>query len=247
MHDRTLVLTPEKVVVSYTLASLPARIGAHLLDLVVVFGIYFLVVMLSIASGLGMSEEGSGFVFLFTSFGIFLYFILSEGLFQGRTLGKKFTGLRVLSVDGTPLTWSGAFFRNILRVADMLPGPYLVGFIAIFMNEKSQRIGDLVSGTVVVRDAVLPTHFTPAPHRAGVHPLEHTVGDLEGMTLYEYVAIKRLCDRFPALPPEEMRMSIVEIWEPFAKRQKIEAVGTVHPIYQMEATVMKYGRQHNLV
>jgi hypothetical protein len=67
------------------------------------------------------------------------------------------------------------------------------------------------------------------------------------MTLEEYFAIKRLCDRFPELPPETQKRSIGEIWQPFAEKHAIEPVAGVHPVYLMEAVIMRYGRQHKLV
>ena len=243
-----MVLTPEKVVVSYQLAGFGPRILAHLVDLMVVIALYFAFFFLAgfLLAPLGpLGELISG---LFASFGIFAYFIVCEGRFQGVTLGKRLMNLRVMMADGTPVTWSAAFMRNILRPADMMPPmTYLVGLVTMFSNEKSQRVGDMVAGTVVVRVPSYSVGFTPAPYRAGIHPLEHSVGELSEMSLEEYVAIKRLCDRFPFLPREEQDRTIREIWDPFANRVGINPIANVHPIYQMEAAVMRFGRQHKLV
>lgn len=247
MHDRYLVLTPEKVVVSLQLAGINSRIGAHLIDLFIAgVGLYILAILLSLITlplGMGAMQLVIGVVF---AFGLFAYFILLESLWQGQTLGKRLLRLRVTMVDGTPVTFGAAFWRNILRLADILPSFYLVGFVAIFTNARSQRMGDLVAGTVVIRYST-PAEFTFAPHRVGIHPLEHTVGDLLNMTLEEYHAIKRLCDRFPMLPPAEQNKNIESIWMPFIETHKISPAHQVHPIYQMEAVVMKYGRIHKLV
>ena len=221
---------------------------AHFVDLLLFLFITYAVTMgvsmMSMAWGWSLSELLIG---LFLTFGFFLYFILQEGFFQGQTLGKRIFNLRVLSSDGTPVTFSGALYRNLLRPADMFPGFYLVGIIAIFTNERSQRIGDLAAGTLVIHDPKVPFGFTPAPHRYGMHPFEDSVGPLQRMTIEEYFAIKRLCDRFPELPPAVQNQSIQEIWVPFAQGQKIAPLDNVHPIYQMEAVVMKFGRMHKLI
>ncbi len=67
------------------------------------------------------------------------------------------------------------------------------------------------------------------------------------MTLAEYDALRRLCDRFPELDPEVQTSLLQDVWEPIAERRKVEKVPNVHPLYLAEATVMKYGRQHGLI
>ena len=42
--------------------------------------------------------------------------------------------------------------RNILRLIDFLPSAYLLGAIVILATRKNQRIGDVVAGTLVVRE-----------------------------------------------------------------------------------------------
>lgn len=247
MQDRHLVLTPEKVIVSYDLGSVGSRVGAHFIDLMI-----FLVLTISASMFIQVGfvwapALGESVGLLIGAFGYFLYHILCEGLLQGTTLGKKAFRLRVMNVDGTPITMREALLRNLLRPADMLPGLYLAGLIMLFVTPQSQRIGDLVAGTIVVKEPLRQQGYTPAPHHVGLHPLEHTVGDLTGMNLEEYHAIKRLCDRFPYLTLAEQNESIETIWKPFAEREKIPPLSGSHPIYQMEAVVMKFGRMKNLV
>jgi len=80
----------------------------------------------------------------------FGYFLLFEGLFSA-TLGKMVMGLKVVDVDGSRVTWAAVLIRNILRIVDGLPVFYLVGLIAVAVNDKKQRIGDLAAKTLVVR------------------------------------------------------------------------------------------------
>ena len=53
-------------------------------------------------------------------------------------------------------------------------------------------------------------------------------------------------NRFPELPPTIQMRSVDEIWLPFAQKERIEPIPGVHPVYQMEAVVMKYGRKRKL-
>jgi hypothetical protein len=177
----------------------------------------------------------------------FLYFILLEWLWNGCTLGKKAAGLRVRMQDGTPITFAAALGRNLLRPADFLPMLYLAGVIAMFTNPRSQRIGDLVANTIVCYERRPSQQYSIAPHSVGIHPFEEAVGNLRGMSLEEYDALRRLCDRFPELTEERQRKLLNEIWLPFALRRNVPEVAGVHPLYLAEAVVMKYGRQHGLL
>ena len=179
----------------------------------------------------------------------FMYFILLEGLWNGQTLGKKALGIRVRMVDGTAITFQAALGRNLLRMADMLPPvSYFVGFAAIFTTPRAQRFGDLVSGTIVTHEKRGLPIFSPAPHRlAGEHPYEQYVGDLRGLTLEEYRALRRFCDRYPELPTSIQQRMLDEVWRPIALRRGVPEMPGVHPLLLAEATVMKYGRMHGLL
>ena len=247
MEHELLVLTPEKAVVSYKLAGVGGRIGSHLIDLLIILLLWITlsvvgsVLSLTISPVLGMALMVFGVVS-----SVFLYFILFEWLWNGQTIGKRAVGLRVVSLDGTPVTLRGAVYRNLLRPADFLPVMYFAGLIAMFMNEKSQRLGDLAAGTIVIHEAKPNPYYQVTPHHAGVHPFEDSVGPLSTMTMEEYFAIKRLCDRFPELPPSVQVRSVAEIWNPFADKERIQPISGVHPVYQMEAVVMKFGRDKRL-
>jgi len=237
------VLSPEKVVVTFRLATIGNRLVAGILDLIVA-SIVMIIVLLGLST-IGIVGLQIGAVL--SSFGIFIYFIAFESLWNGQTLGKKALGIQTRMADGTPLTVPAAFFRAMLIPADYLPPFFLVGMMAMFSTPKSQRIGDLLANTVVVATATPVFRFTAAPHKYGVHPFEDQMPPLRGMTSEEYIALKRLCDRFPSLPESIQNRMIVEIWNPLAEKYGIQSVSNVHPVYLMEATVMKYSRIHGLL
>lgn len=241
MAHELAVLSPEKALLTYRLAGLGTRMMAHLLDLLLWGG---LVSVLSIL----LSAAQLPFVLLpLVPLSLMLYFILLEGLWNGYTLGKRALQIRVCMDDGRPVTFMAALSRNLIRPADMLPGTYLVGIAAMFMNPRSQRLGDLFAGTVVVHSNRAVPRFTPAPHALGYHPLEQHVGDLKGMTADEYLALRRLCDRFPELPTQVQNRLMRDVWRPIAIKRHIKSLPNVHDIYVAEAVVMKYGRDHGLL
>jgi uncharacterized RDD family membrane protein YckC len=97
---------------------------------------------------LSFSIDGTPVLALFVV--IIAYHWLLEAL-TGRTLGKLMAGLRVVGLNGSSYGLGRAFLRNLLRIVDVLPAFYLVGFIVMVTNKNRQRIGDLASGTVVTR------------------------------------------------------------------------------------------------
>lgn len=130
---------------------------AALLDSLVLFVIY---AFLGIAQALAIDflpELSGGFVLALIVLLVFLvqfvYFVAFELAADGQTPGKRALGLRVVQDDGSSVTPLGSLVRTLLRPADFFPGGYGCGLIAVLATAKSQRLGDLAGGTVVVREA----------------------------------------------------------------------------------------------
>jgi uncharacterized RDD family membrane protein YckC len=79
------------------------------------------------------------------------WFVAWELATGGRSPGKALLGLRAMRDGGQPIDASASLLRNLLRVVDVLPMNYLVGFVAMLASPEGKRLGDLVAGTVVVR------------------------------------------------------------------------------------------------
>lgn len=249
VNDTAVLLTPKGVAVSYRIAGFGARVFAAIVDLLCAIIIWYvisaamsvLVMILPILAWLMPA------LMVLQVASIFLYYAVLEAFWGGSTLGKKALGIRTIMSDGTPVTLSAAVFRNLLRPADFVPVFFLGGLLCMFLTPKSQRIGDLAANTIVVRIPQLSTTFSPAPHRYGIHRLEDRIGHLRGMTVEDYVVLKRLCDRFPYLTLEAQQQLLNEIWLPRAKKLKIASDPEIHPIYFIEAVVMKFGRLKQLL
>jgi uncharacterized RDD family membrane protein YckC len=81
----------------------------------------------------------------------FAYFTLLEG-YRGQTLGKMLLGIKVVREDNGEVPGIGAAaIRTVLRLIDGVFA-YLVGFIAIQISSKNQRLGDMAANTLVVRN-----------------------------------------------------------------------------------------------
>ena len=80
------------------------------------------------------------------------YFALFEAFGNGRTPGKRVAHIRVIHQSGRGINFVEALARNLVRFIDAAPSFYAVGVVAIFLSRRNQRLGDMVAGTLVVRD-----------------------------------------------------------------------------------------------
>jgi uncharacterized RDD family membrane protein YckC len=154
IDDRITIPTPEGVDLELTLAGVGSRFVSALVDLVL--QIVLLVGVSGIGAAVGAFGSGFGAVVVFiASFLIFAaYDVLFEVFASGRTPGKRLNGLRVVRVDGSPVTFFTSAIRNVLRLVDILPfvAPYLAGIVTILVTRRNQRLGDVAAGTLVVRE-----------------------------------------------------------------------------------------------
>jgi uncharacterized RDD family membrane protein YckC len=77
------------------------------------------------------------------------YFTWFEG-HEGRSLGKRALGLRVLRADGRPMTYRESFLRNLAKLQPFVLILDTAVMLLAFRKEK-QRISDRIADTIVVR------------------------------------------------------------------------------------------------
>ncbi|MGI8517988.1 MAG: RDD family protein [Acidimicrobiia bacterium] len=208
LDDQLKIRTPEGVELSLTLAGLGSRIVATMLDAVIQFVIAVIFIIAAALLPGEMGDLGFGLVALFLFLLFFGYPILFEVLDGGRSIGKRATGLRVVSLDGGAVGFASAAIRNVLRLVDLLPGGYAVGAIAIVANSKNQRLGDMAAGTVVIRERTTTSPVIVAPLPPGAVRYDVTRISQEDVAL-----IRRYFERRDALSParrQELANTIVQ-------------------------------------
>jgi uncharacterized RDD family membrane protein YckC len=161
-EDILIIETPERVPLHFALASIGNRFLACAIDHTIQALSLGLIALSSYLianfSNLGgMLETAPKWVYAVMILLLFLtfsgYFAFFEWLWSGQTPGKRWMKLRVIREDGRPITFWEASVRNLVRSLDMMPFPfYSVGLISVFSTNRDQRMGDMVAGTVVVRE-----------------------------------------------------------------------------------------------
>lgn len=144
----------------FEIAGIGSRALAGLIDMAILFGtlvagVLLLLLLARMGLRLGAWAEAVMLIAAFTLW--YGYFTFFEGLRAGQTPGKRATGIRVVRDTGHPVTLAAAATRNLLRVADFLPPPYLLGTLLVALHPRAKRLGDMVAGTVVVRDRPIDT------------------------------------------------------------------------------------------
>lgn len=166
------VETPENVVLSYDLAGPAVRLAAFLVDTLIRAGFMLVAIVFLSCAGvsLGLFGIAQGLLLVLWFVMEWCYFAFCEGFFSGRTIGKRSFGLRVISASGTPITFSSAMLRNLVRFADSLPvfgagftgiPMYGIGFIVMMFSRNLQRCGDIAAKTVVIRERIVQVPRDP--------------------------------------------------------------------------------------
>jgi uncharacterized membrane protein SpoIIM required for sporulation/uncharacterized RDD family membrane protein YckC len=205
--------TPELVVVSYTIAGLGSRVYAAIIDLFICVMMYLgliVGVVLLARSGRRVDENAAtastawavAVMFLLLFAVLWGYYLLFEGLRDGQTPGKRMLRLRAVRDGGYSVGFSASAVRNLMRIVDLQPGfTYLVGIASVVFTKSGKRLGDLVAGTIVVREALVRQ---PVAHPVATSS-EAPVVTTAQLTDDEFVLLERWAERRTSLEPEKRR------------------------------------------
>jgi len=153
LEDRSaaVVLTPEHVPIRLVPAGRGARFLALVIDSILILSASTMI-RIYLAMSMGLATV---LVFVL-QWGYHMYF---EVRHQGRSLGKRVCGLRVVDSRGLPITFQQSFVRNIVRVIDSAPIFYGLGGLVSMLDPRRRRLGDLIADTLVIEEhrAVDPT------------------------------------------------------------------------------------------
>jgi uncharacterized RDD family membrane protein YckC len=209
------VVTPENIAFHYNVAGPFRRLPAFLLDVLIRASVFFSMFIALMVAFSFANMAGVAFATV-----LILWFLLDwfyggvfEALFNGQTPGKWVVGIRVLSVNGQPINGIQAVLRNILRSLDMFPlislealgidepmyliPTFMLSLVAMSLNSRFQRIGDLVAGTMVVVEerrwltGVARLENPRIPQLASYIPADYPISRSLARSLAAYVERRR--------------------------------------------------------
>lgn len=266
--DQVHFETPENIQVAYRVAGLGTRFIAWFLDTILLSLLAFALFLLLACSGVASEAVlrslpdpekvtphdtartfgyAIGLFILINGLGGFLYFIACELLLRGQTLGKRQMGLRVVKANGFSLDPMSIFVRNIFRVIDNLPVLWLVPLV----TERSQRLGDLVAGTIVVFDQTQPMSsvrevLAGRPPQESKFRFDATA--LKQARAEDVEAVEKVLERLSSMELDQQEMFLQRLVEPLATRLKMELPAAGDRLQFLEDFLAAvYRRQHQML
>ena len=164
------LIPPEGVPLQLAVAGVGVRLGAQIIDVLITgFAWVAILILLGALDATSASTFQAVAILLFFFIRI-PYYVLSELAWNGQTLGKRMTSIKVVAYDGGPLTAYALVSRNLMKEAEVfLPGSLLfamggdqpifsiislvwiiVAFAIPALSYRKRRLGDMIAGTYVI-------------------------------------------------------------------------------------------------
>lgn len=239
------IITPEAVVLELETAGVASRVWAGTVDLGI--QILLLVFLSGVLAAAG-AASGSG---LDTAMAIAVaavlmgYPVVFETLMRGRTPGKRIFGLRAVTLEGAPIRLRHAVLRMMGGLVDrFLPPLGVTGTLMVLGTARHQRVGDLMAGTIVIRDPdrtrLPPAVWFPVP--PGYEQFAASI-DPTALTDAQYTVVRSFLMRNRELTPEARYTLAVDLAERVAERVHLPWTPAIHPEAYLLCVIARYQRR----
>lgn len=145
-----IITTPFNIDLNFTIAPFHKRLLAWFIDIVLCLTYVFLVLRYIIYPLNLAGTTNEVVIILAVVIPTYFYHFLTELFFDGRSVGKMVTKLKVIDMTGKQASLSQYLLRWLFRLFDMLATFGMSAIISSALNKHNQRIGDLIAGTVVI-------------------------------------------------------------------------------------------------
>lgn len=242
------VVTPEAVPLDLEPAGIASRALGRAIDAAAQALLIVVVVLVAGVAAAGGVPDWMAVVVAIvgTALAIFGYPALFEGLWRGRTPGKAAMGLRVYTEDGAPIGWLQAFIRSVLQLVDFfLPPGGLLAVLSALFTARTQRLGDLVAGTIVLRErsAVAPPMAVSFPPPHGWQPYAASL-DVARVTPEQYGLVRSFLLRVDSLTPGARAALSLRLAEAVRARMGVTPPPGLHPELFLVCVAAAYQRRH---
>jgi uncharacterized RDD family membrane protein YckC len=239
------IVTPEAVVLDVETAGVASRVFAGMIDLAVQVGILWIGAFILAMAGATTGSSNIGLVLLIALV-LMGYPVLSETLMRGRTVGKRALGLRAVTVEGAPIRLRHALLRMMGGLVDRyLPPLGVTGTLFVLGTSRHQRVGDLLAGTIVIRDPdrtlLPPAVWFPVP--PGLEAFAATI-DPTAMTDEQYTVIRSFLMRNRELSVDARYSLASDLAQRAAATVHHDGAHQVHPEAYLLCLISRYQRRN---
>lgn len=240
------IVTPEAVVLDVETAGVASRVFAGIIDFAIQVGILWIGAMLLAIGGLAYPSSFNMGMALLVAAVLMAYPVVSETLMRGRTIGKRAMGLRAVTIEGAPIRLRHALLRMMGGLVDrFLPPLGVTGMLMVMGTARHQRVGDLIAGTIVIRDpdrTPLPAAvWFPVP--TGLEGFAATI-DPTAMTDEQYTVIRSFLLRNRELSADARYSLAADLAGRAALTLRHDGLRSVHPEAYLLCVISRYQRRN---
>ncbi|MCD4525642.1 RDD family protein [Nocardioides sp. cx-173] len=196
------LVTGEAVALDLPPASLAARIGSGLIDVLATVLSLVAVFMLFLLAAVNADAALNHVALVGSLITVFLVIPTTlETLTRGRSLGKLAMGLRTVRDDGGPISFQHAFTRALVGFVEIYAFGGAPAFFSALVSSRGKRLGDFAAGTYVVRDRV-PLRLT-VPSQMPQHLAGWArTADITTLPTGLALAVRQFLGRYHAFDPQ---------------------------------------------
>ncbi|WP_158825262.1 RDD family protein [Mucilaginibacter lacusdianchii] len=146
------ITTSQNIDIDYEVAGLGERILAYLIDGGIFMALYFLGVIIAVATASVAASSIGYIIAIAVYFGLYVFYdLVCEIFMNGQSLGKRVMKIKVVSLDGGQPTIGQYLLRWLFRIVDVTITSGVCALITVAVSDKSQRVGDMVAGTTLIK------------------------------------------------------------------------------------------------
>lgn len=124
------------------------RLGAVILDSILLFFGYFALMMIFMPAMMSGEEVAPNVIFTVLTYALYIfYYVFFHGKF-GATPGKMAVAIKVVMPDGSPITYARAFGRMLGELVNGFT--FTIGYIIAAFDKEKRALHDFIANTRVI-------------------------------------------------------------------------------------------------
>lgn len=215
------IITTQNVTIQYALASVRDRLLSFFVDLIVLFVCVMLLVLFF--TTILSTDSFEYLMYLIIIPFVLFYSIAQEVWFNGQSVGKRLTGLKIVKLSGKEPAMNDYLIRWAFRFIDIW---FSLGSIAVMLissTDRQQRLGDLLAGTAVIK--LNPSSSVSLQEILSIHSTETyqpTYTAIKNYTEQDMLLVKQALERLKQYNNAAHREVVSKLSDRFTEQLGIE-------------------------